>query len=56
MQAIKSDTQRLSVESAWTGNRWFAAFSLYLYKKGVTHDDVIKNERICFKYSKQQTW
>ena len=56
MQAIKSDIYRLSVESAWTGNRWLAAFSLYLYKKGVTYNDVIKNERICFKCPKQQTW
>ena len=35
MQAIKSDANRLSVESDWTGIRWFATFSLYLYKKGI---------------------
>jgi len=56
MQAIKSDIHRLSVESTWTGNRRFAAFSLYLYKEEVIHNDVIKDKRICFKYSNQQTW
>jgi len=52
MQAIKSDMSSFHERVLGLACRWFATVSLYLYKKGVTHDDVIKNERICFECPK----